>query len=197
MLRGRRSCEVAPLLAVSLLATAVGCGSSRVDRVRSAQETVSKEQEPDKLVTRGKVFAQLGDHTRAAQYFAQALDAGADPPQVLPLLMRSYVVTNRYRHAIELGERYVQKAPREHRLRFLLSTLYLAIKEPSRARGHLDAVLREDPENSEAHYVMAVLLRDHEADWEGADRHFREYLRLAPSGPHAEEAKGSLLKTVP
>jgi len=30
-----------------------------------------------------------------------------------------------------------------------------------------------------------------------ADPHFREYLRISPRGPHAEEAQASLLKSVP
>jgi hypothetical protein len=46
-----------------------------------------------------------------------------------------------------------------------------------------------------AHYALAVLSRD-ENDPVGADKHFREYLRLAPNGPHAEEAQASLLESV-
>jgi hypothetical protein len=34
-------------------------------------------------------------------------------------------------------------------------------------------------------------------DWVGADKHFREYLRIEPNGKHVEEAKGSLLHKVP
>jgi hypothetical protein len=30
-----------------------------------------------------------------------------------------------------------------------------------------------------------------------ADRHFREYLRLAPRGDHADEARSFLLREVP
>ena len=41
-----------------------------------------------------------------------------------------------------------------------------------------------------------MLLRDEFHDRAGADKHFREYLRVAPDGAHAEEAKGSLLKDV-
>ena len=45
--------------------------------------------------------------------------------------------------------------------------------------------------------TLAVILRDELHDAVGADRHFREYLRITPTGSHAEEAKGSLLKPVP
>jgi TolA-binding protein len=41
-----------------------------------------------------------------------------------------------------------------------------------------------------------VVLRDSSADLAAADAHFRDYLRLAPNGTHAEEARQSLLKDV-
>ncbi len=174
----------------------MGCGTSRVERVKTARETAEREQTPDKLVARGKLFAEMGDQTRAGQYFTAALDAGAQPSEVLPLLMRTYVATGRFRNAITIGEQYLKKSPKDAHLRFLVATLYLAIEEPERARDHLDHVLAQDTNNADAHYVLAVLLRDH-GDYVGADQHFREYLRLKPEGPHAEEARGSLLKSLP
>ena len=55
----------------------------------------------------------------------------------------------------------------------------------------------ESPENVEARYVLAVVLRDEVGDLDAADLEFREYLRLAPKGSHAEEAHGSLLTRLP
>jgi hypothetical protein len=57
--------------------------------------------------------------------------------------------------------------------------------------------LHDEPSNSNAHYALAVLLRDESADLSTADEHFREYLRLSPAGAHADEARGSLLQRVP
>ena len=48
---------------------------------------IREEHTPDKLVARGRAFQQLGDLVRAEEYFAAALKAGADPKDVLPLLM--------------------------------------------------------------------------------------------------------------
>lgn len=193
----RGSCVSALLLSIALGAAAPACTNNRAARVEAAEKTVREEQSPDKLVARGKMFARLGDYTRASQYFAAALDAGADEKDVLPLLLRTYVVSQRFRLAIDLGERYLAKNPRDHFLRFLVATLYSAIDQPERARQHLERVLAQNPKNAEAHYVLAVLLRDRQRDWVGADHHFRQYLMLEPAGPHAEEARGSLLKTVP
>jgi tetratricopeptide (TPR) repeat protein len=188
--------KVIALVAV-LSAALPACATDKTARIRDAEKTVREEQTPEKLVRRGKMFARLGDYTRASQYFGAALDAGADPHVVLPLLMRTYVVSQRFRLAIEVGERYLAKNPRDHYLRFLVATLYSAVDQPDRARQHLERVLAENPANAEAHYVLAVLLRDRQRDWVGADHHFRQYLRLEPAGPHAEEARGSLLKSVP
>jgi tetratricopeptide (TPR) repeat protein len=173
------------------------CVNKRGARIQETEKTVREEQTPEKLVVRGKMFARLGDYTRASQYFTSALDAGADPHEVLPLLMRTYVVSQRFRLAIEIGERYLSKHPNDHHLRFLVATLYSAVDQPQRAREHLVRVLSQNPANAEAHYVLAVLLRDRERDWVGADHHFRQYLRIDPAGPHAEEARSSLLKSVP
>lgn len=174
-----------------------GCVNNKTTRIQEVEKTVRDEQTPDKLLRRGKMFARLGDHTRASQYFTAALDAGAEPKEVLPHLMRTYVVSNRFRLAIDTGERYLAKHPNDHHLRFLVATLYSAIDQHDRARSHLERVLAENPANAEAHYVLAKLLRDQSRDWVGADHHFRQYLRLDPAGPHAEEARGALLKSVP
>lgn len=184
------------LLVVAAVASA-GCGASRADRVKEAKQTVEREQTSDKLLTRGKLFASVGDYTRASQYLVGALDAGAPRKEVLPVLMKVYVVSGRYRLAIQLGEQELTKNPSEHALRFLVGTLYAAIGDNDRARDHLQKVVSARPAHAEAHYALAVLLRDGDHDLVGADAHFREYLKLEPQGSHADEAKGSLLQEVP
>lgn len=174
-----------------------GCGASRGDRVREAEKTAEREQTPDKLLERGKLFARVGDYTRASQYLTSALDAGAPPEEVLPTLMRVYVVSGRFRLAIQLGEQQLTKNPEEHALRFLVGTLYVAIGQNDKAKEHLERVVASQPSHADAHYALAVLLRDGERDLVGADLHFREYLKLMPTGPHADEARGSLLQEVP
>jgi tetratricopeptide (TPR) repeat protein len=180
-----------------VLTLAAGCAPTRAERVQEAARTVRNEQTADKLLARGKLFMEIGDHTRASQYFTAAIDAGADPDQVIPLLMRVYIVSSRFRLAIELGEQQLVKKPEAHALRFLVGTLYAAIDQPDLAREHLERVVTAKPNHAEAHYALGVVLRDGEADPVGADKHFREYLRLEPQGKHADEARGSLLQEVP
>lgn len=172
------------------------CGSPQSKRLQEVEKTVRDEQVPEKLIERGKLFAKMGDHTRAEQYFASALEQGAEPRVVLPLLMRSYVESARFRSAVDVGERYLAREPRDHALRFLVGTMHSAIGQNDRAREHFQRVVREQPDHADAHYALAVLLRDIEQDWTGADLHFRRYLELFPEGPHAAEARDSLLKAV-
>ncbi len=188
---------VHPILLMVTALPCVACTSSRSERVKEAERTVRREQAPDKLIERGKMFAQVGDYTRASQYLSEALDAGADPDRVLPILMRVYVVSGRFRLAIQTGEQYLTKRPEDVPLRFLVGTLYAAVGKTEAAKEELERVLSVQPKHAEAHYALAVLLRDSDGDLVGADSHFREYLKIEPNGPHADEARGGLLKDVP
>ena len=159
--------------------------------------TFKKEATTDKLVDRGRAFAAVGDTTRAEEYLAAAIDQGADPREVLPLLLQVCVQTGRYRSAIQHAENHLRKHPTDMRTRFIVGTLYVAIGETKDAKNALDMVVTAQPDDSKAHYALAVLARDNESDVVAADRHFREYLRIEPNGAHAEEARASLLKRMP
>ena len=183
--------------------------------------SVRRESDAKTLVERGKAFAAIGDHTRAEEYLASGIEAGADPRDVLPLLMDVCVKTGRYRSAIQHGENHLRKHPHDMRTRVMVGALYAAINESSRAKEQLEQVVRPDafpiattsPDaggrsaepssngpvrlQAQAHYLLAVVARDSDNDVVGADRHFREYLRIEPNGSHAEEAQAALLKRVP
>jgi tetratricopeptide (TPR) repeat protein len=165
--------------------------------VQAKVETMQKEQAPDKLLARGQAFASVGDWTRAEQYLSAAMDAGADEREVMPLLLRVCMQDRRYRVAIAYAEEYERKHPNDAEMRFVLGTLYAAIGDVPHAREALEAVIAKQPDNAQAHYALASLLRDAHADPLAMDAHYREYLRLDPTGPHAEEARAALLKEVP
>lgn len=174
-----------------------GCAAHASRRPEVVQQVVHEERQPEKLLERGKAFAQRGDLTRAAEYLTAALDAGASEAEVLPLLMRVYVENGAYRLAIERGEEYLQLHPNDARMRYLVATMFIAIEEPDRAIAHLRRVTEHAPGHADAHFAVAVLLRDAKSDWVRADYHFRQYLALEPSGQHAAEARANLLQSVP
>ena len=179
--------------ALALLA----CGSSRGEQVRANVNTFERDQKPERLVELGKAFARVGDLTRAEQYFSAALDAGADGAVVVPMLLQVCIRDGRYRAALEYGEGHLRKHPTDVRTRFVVATVYSGLGETEPAKTHLQRVVDERPAQADAHFALGVLMRESLKDPVGADRHFREYLRLSPKGSHAEEAQASLLKTVP
>jgi Tfp pilus assembly protein PilF len=192
---------LAPLalsLSIAGLGTALpACAASRGEKARQDVATFERDQRPERLIQLGKAFAERGDLTRAEQYLAAALDEGADGNAVVPMLLRVCIQDGRYRAALEYGEAHLQKHPGDSRTRFVVATVYAGIGEADLARRHLERVLVERPAEAEAHFALAVLMRESFKDPVGADRHFREYLRLSPSGSHAEEAQASLLRSVP
>jgi len=180
-----------------MAATAMGCVATPAQQMQKNVETVGRERKPNKLVERGKAFARIGDMTRAEQYLSAALDEGADPSEVLPLLLQVCVKTGRYRVAIRYAQDHLDAHPRDTRMRFLLASFYLAVGKTLDAKQELQKVIEADPVHADAHYWLAVIERDNENDLVAADHHFRVYLRLRPDGPYAERARASLLKSVP
>ncbi|WP_394822896.1 tetratricopeptide repeat protein [Pendulispora albinea] len=177
----------------------LGCGpptSVRGEAAKSNIRAFTKEQNPDRLVEYGKAYANVGDLTRAEQYFAAAINSGGDERKILPMLLRVCIQDGRFQVGIKYAEEHLKQHPADHRSRFLLATLYMGVGDVISARGNLEKVLSARPDDAEAHYAMAVLMRDSHEDPLGADHHFREYLRLQPGGSHAEEAQASLLKSV-
>jgi tetratricopeptide (TPR) repeat protein len=183
-----------PLLALVL---AYGCAHAPPSELEQRAGVVQRASEPQLLVEQARAFASVGDYARAEQYSSLALEQGAHEEEVLPLLLQTCVRDQRYRDAVRYLQDYLRRRPASHQLRFVLATLHAALGDVVAARDELERSLSRAPDNAEAHYTLAVLLRDGSSDFAGADSHFREYLRLSPGGAHAEEASESLLRRVP
>lgn len=184
------------LAAIALAALAVGgCSAGPGAAIAADVKTARAERTPEKLIARGRAFANVGDYTRAEQYLSAALESGAPSEVVLPILLKVCIAENRFRAAIAYAEPQLTTHPDDFRLRFLVASLYASVGETDAALEHLKRVAKSKPDYAEVQYAMAVLLRDAEHDLIRADTHFREYLRLEPGGRHAAEARGSLLKT--
>jgi tetratricopeptide (TPR) repeat protein len=188
--------QVAGLLVLAA-AMPLGCGAARHSNVRSNLDAMEQERTSDKLVERGRAFAAVGDRTRAEQYLSMALDAGADPAQILPRLLRVCIEEDRYLVALEYAHAYLQKNPDDVHLRFVVASLEAAVGEEKKALSDLRTLTTVRPDQADAHFALASLVRETRGDPEEADRHFREYLRLSPGGQHASEARASLLQEVP
>jgi tetratricopeptide (TPR) repeat protein len=165
------------------------------EKKQEQRQKAAKDEAPEKLFERGRELARIGDNNRAEQYLSGAMDGGADPSKVLPLLLRVCIAERRYRVAIDYAEPYMRRRPDDYRLRFVIASLYHSIGEPQNARRELEQVVRSKPDHADAHFAMAVIYRDDEEDPVQADAHFREYLRIAPTGEHAPEARASIMRS--
>ncbi len=189
------------VLAVCLLLA--GCGGAKTLGAGNASDVGPNERvavarhEAEFLMQHARAFARRGDYTRAEQYLNLAVQSGRSEAEVTPLLIDVCIKDQRYRAALQYAQEYLRRHPRAYRLRFVEASLLAALGDVARAREALERVLSVSPTHSDAHYSLAVLLRDELGNRFGADQHFRSYLELAPRGSHAEEARQSLLEAIP
>lgn len=179
------------------LALAGACTPTPQEQVQADMKRMRSEHSADKLFDRGRAFAQVGDLTRAEEYLVAALDQGKPAAVVLPELFAVCVRAGKYRVAVQYAEQHLARHPRDSSTRFVLGSLHAALGEGVEARRALEEVVRDRPRDARAYYALAVLMRDTERDPVSADRYFRRYLELEPRGVHADEARESLLKSVP
>jgi len=186
--------RVAASIALLLLAACGGSPSPGSDPARTLA-IMKKAETPEKLVADGKAFAAIGDTTRAEEYFTAAVSQGGDESKIVPLIIEVCVRDGRYELAIDHASRYARKHPNDVRMRYVLGTLYAAIGDAGHARFELEFVVRAKPNDPEPHWALAKVLHDEAKDTASADDQFREYLRLAPTGTHADEARASITNT--
>jgi tetratricopeptide (TPR) repeat protein len=186
------------LLAWAFAVVGAACSPFRTpdEGLKSDLAAMSTERSVQKLAARGRGFASIGDTTRAEQYLSAALDAGGDPAELLPELLRVCVVAKRYRVAIDYAAPWLERSPRDAKLRFLVASLRATVGDVEGARADFDALIKQDPADAPAHFAYATLLHDQLGDFVRADAQFREYLRLDPNGSHSEAARARLLNVV-
>jgi tetratricopeptide (TPR) repeat protein len=194
----RRGNDRPTWLPARVLARALGCARTATAETPSADESAAESARAGALfMERAQSAYARNDYTRAEQYLNLAKESGRDEAEITPLLIDVCVKDQRYRAALQYAQEYLRRHPRAYRLRFVEATLLGALGEAAKAREELQKVLNAEPKHADAHYSLAVLLRDDLGNHLEADAHFRDYLRLEPGGVHAEEASQSLLEVVP
>jgi tetratricopeptide (TPR) repeat protein len=172
------------------------CAQTPEAKASKDLEAMRTETTPERLQTRGEASATVGDLTRAEQYFVAALRAGGDPRALTKRLLIVCITDGRYPAAATYADDYLRKHPSDTDVRYAAATVYVGMGDLPRAREGLERVVTERPENADAHYALASVLRQEGDSLLEADKHYREYLRLSPDGEFAEAAKASLLKSV-
>jgi len=160
--------------------------------VESAPEDPITEVSGEQLYHQGLRYARSGDLLRAEQYLATAISRGHDEELTLKALVGVCVASSRLRAALRYATPYLRRNPSDWALRYLVASIHLGLNAPDRARQELDRVIELAPESPDAHFMLAELRRDHDADITGAAESFRQYLALAPEGDRAAEANEAL-----
>ncbi len=182
---------------VAAALTAVACAPRAGVRHGLTPSIAPREdRDPAVLLEAGRAYADEGDLVRAEQYLAAAIAHGADERVVVPLLLRVCIASRHYRLGVEYAEVALARNPESSRLRFLTGALYVATGDTARARPHLERAARERSGDAELQFEVGVVFRDEMSDVVNADLYFREYLRLAPAGEHAQEARSSLMERI-
>ena len=180
-------------LALPLVFWIAACGASKPKAAVPDGDPLQRVS-AGTLFSRGEAFARRGDLSRAEQYLSAALDRGYPPRRALPLLIGVCARASRYRSVLTYAEPYLESHPREWRLRLVVASIHLAVGSVDRARDELTRVVSDAPAEPTGHYMLAVLLRDENGGAQDAATHFQRYLELAPHGPHADEARSSILR---
>ena len=175
--------------------TALGCGATTTNGA-TKNTAASPLKDPAVLVEQGEAFAGAGDFTRAQQYFAAAIAAGGKSSAILPQLLKACIAGGDLRLAAEYAENELARNPDDAHLRFVTGALQAQIGNRPGARDHLAQAARELRADASVQFSVATFFRDDMQDRIEADPYFREYLRLAPTGEHAAEARGSLMERV-
>jgi Tfp pilus assembly protein PilF len=185
--------HIASVLLVYVFGCLVACAAQTPgQRAEATLTQFRREHTKEQLLERGKMFAAVGDHTRAEQYFAAAIEAGANEHEVFPLLLTACLNDNRFRLAAQYTEDFLKRNPEDVRVRLVLGTIYAAIGDVAHAETELRRVIEQQPSDAQAHYALATLLKDARPERVESEMHYREYLRLAPNGTYAARVRETL-----
>lgn len=181
--------RLATLLLCLISAVLPACAAASEHGVRPVTPGADGRSVAD-LERRGRDAAVHGDGVRAEQYLSLALDHGAPPQRVLPLLLRACFSSSHLRAALNYAEPYLRDHPEDERLRYLVATVHLGLGQREEARAQLEQLIQLNGESADGLYLLAVVEFEHDA--ESAREHLRKYLDVAPRGSHAAEVRGRL-----
>ncbi len=109
------------------------------------------------LHRRAKRLAAQGDLVRAEQYALLAVARGLPMPSALPLLLEVCLRASRISAALHHAEPVLRGTPDDHRLRYLVASLYAALNRREDAAHELTLLLRSQPDHREAQALLAKL----------------------------------------
>jgi pilus assembly protein CpaF len=146
------------LLLIGLF-TMAGCASERhPETPAEAAREVARDVTPERLEEFGDVATELGDMTRAEEYYAAALRRGGEAQRLTRKLVVSCVADSRYPLARVHAAEYVRRHPGDTRMRYILASLELASGNREQAVAEYTHVVHERPDFAAARFALGTLL---------------------------------------
>jgi tetratricopeptide (TPR) repeat protein len=182
-----------PPIALSLALSALLAACAHAPLAAAPQTNPARAQlTAGALLDRGIALLHAGDGLRAEQYLVLAVRAGAPAARAIVPLVQACVLSSRLQSALEHALPHLRRHPEAWRLRMLVAAIQLALGRSELARRELERVQRAQPDAPAAHYLAAVIARDQLGDARAASASFAAYVRAAPRGEHAAEARAWL-----
>ncbi|HEY5961759.1 MAG TPA: tetratricopeptide repeat protein [Polyangiaceae bacterium] len=174
----------------ALVTTLIGCASGSKVAPASYSESTAEQRSADELLHRGQTAARRGDVTRAEQYFALAIEKGADPRRVMPLLLRACLSNSHLRTALNHAEPYLLEHPEDESLRYLVATIHLSLGQVEAARRELGLLLSQNDSHADAHYLLGII--ESSGDVTEARKHFLAALERSKDREQRTELQSRL-----
>jgi tetratricopeptide (TPR) repeat protein len=182
------------LSAFCAVTLAAGCHHAAVRRAADTTPDLPAIT-ADELFRIGLFQAGRGDLLRAEQYLSAARNLGHGGPTVVYWLVRVCVAAGRFQSALRHAAQYLRDDPANWRLRFVVASIHEALGDLEAARIELEEIVKAEPGSPLPHYRLAMLYSRESFGAQHAATHFRTYLALDPTGPHAAEAATLLAHT--
>ena len=105
----------------------------------------------------GLVYMEQGEHEKAFEWFTKSLDLSAENIVALNCLVREAYQLDRLPQIISYLENAITPTPEGEAVRVTLAGCLMSLGRVSEARTHLEAILVENPENTNARELFASL----------------------------------------
>jgi len=168
------------------------CAAPPSPKTQTLRPDPLREKPAAQMYRQGLSLARAGDYMRAEEYLSAAKSRGYPEAEVIPQLLRVCFAASRIHAGLNYAKPYLKKHPRDWALRYLVASMLFAVTDYQAARRELEQVVHDAPKQPNAHFLLAVIFREHLSNPKKSEAHFHAYLTLAPQGQHAEEARAAL-----
>lgn len=140
----------------------------------------------------GLARLKLGRPDDAIEDFRHAAELDHDDARPLEFIASIQADRNQWKPALDTLHEAVRREPKSPRLMTALAVAELNILGPQAAHARLLDVLALAPNYSPAIFNLAVIDRDALHNPTEAATWFQKYLKVAPTDPHADDARAAL-----